>query len=217
MKNLLLFTALIFTFFGLSQELPMKDGMVYYKFEHNEKNTKKCLSKYVSDPLFPSKIISETRELTTNKDSKWNAAFKGTYNLILSITPDYNATGDNDQCPEKVSEGFMYLQLPTSAKTTTLYNLGKKKISSQTIKCKVTVKFIDKDSYAISFKGFTYEVMGTEGLKIFTEEHPLEEIHEKETGSSERKIFADIDYMINGCDKIVQEVISGLYKTDELD
>jgi hypothetical protein len=197
-------------------EIPLKNGLVYYTFTNKLDNTKKCLSTYCSATKFTDffqKMIAKTQELTTHKSKP---LFGKNYTMTASVGQS------KGQCIDTTTSGLLILTVPTKIKPTRLYNLGKKKLISQTIEAKIEIVFLSKTEYTLKIKGFTYKTMAMNAAKVETEEHPLGEMYndflaDDSKSKDQINLFKDVDLMVNEIDRIVKEVFTELYQVDELD
>jgi hypothetical protein len=204
-----------------TNEIPLKNGMVYYTFSNTLTNTKKCLAKYTYEAS--QKWGSKASEATTKKDRPF---FGKQYGLAISQIWCQSATNPaykgGCQDTAKIPMPTFFLQLPVKIKPNNLYNFVKEKIVSQTIEAKMELVFISKNEYVLKMKGFTYKCMTSKAGKIETKEIPLGEMYqdylnENKKSKQESNLYDDINSLVNETDKIIRESLSETYKVDELD
>ncbi len=195
-------------------ELPMKNDMVFYQFDHKLTNTKKCLSSYldVQNTKFYQKLIAKNMELTSNKSKILS---NQNYSCILTFSEMGLI------CIDTASTGSMHLTLPVEIKPTTPWNLGKKKVGGHYFTSAIEIIFSAKNQYTIKFKGFVYHATFSEGMTVKTEEISLEELYagmksNDSKSKSDIALIKDFDYFINQLDRIILETFSELVKVDEL-
>ncbi len=194
-------------------KIPLKNGLVYYTFTNKLDNTKKCLSNYVNVVDFTLKMNDKTKEMT---DSKSKPLYDKNYFVFA------NAGRSKGLCIDTTYNGALAFSVPTKIKPTRLYNLGKKKLFSQSIEAKIEIVFLNKSEYTLKLKGFTYKTTAGSIAKMENEEHPLGEMY-KDFQADDKKskdqinLYNDIDFIVNEINRIVKEIFVELYQVDELD
>jgi hypothetical protein len=227
MKNLLLFIILSSNSYLLwGQDIPLKDSMIYYTFEHKELNQKKCLKKYwirlVAEPVSMQSVTKELIELCTNKNNKFSLNFPPliwAFNLI----PKIEYTNNNYTEVSCIDTVFSFdcvqnvdIQIPVKNSIINVLLPGKKDVSYQGIKACAQVFFTSNNEYKVVLKGFNYHVKYTEGRQYREELFPLEDLLFSKK-SDFVYLFRDIDYLVRGADNAYNVALKRYIKTSELD
>ena len=186
-----------------SDTLPLKNGLVYYTFEHKLNNENKCLSSHFDNMLSGAllgKLLPKLTELNLNKAKVFSK-----YNSYLSFTP-----------------GSLYA--PVNCQDTTIAGMLSFSVESKketiTITAKVQVIFINKTTYILKISSFIHNSGSIKGLKYNYKEQPLGEVYQEyiKTGmksKNEKKLFSTVNFYAHEIDRIVEEIIIELYQADE--
>jgi hypothetical protein len=224
MKNFLisnLVISFIISFnFSFSQELPeipMKNGMAYYTFEHKLDNTKNCLSKY----FFGYPIYKNTSDYANQFTTKSSGIYKS---VILNIYFNgliFNVPKCNDTL--KIIPGFTLTKSGEIFWRPVIIELLRKKTTGSEINAQIEIIFLSKTEYKLIFKGLQYKISWTQGIgnKNGIDIYNIGELYEKTKASgkitkSDIKFFENLNLYTKTVDEIILKALTELYKADDL-
>ncbi len=227
MKNIYLnFTFLLLAGIIHSQELPeipMKNGMAYYSFEHKLDNNKKCLSKYFNTIDSPSesgtlrlKIAAFSTQLTSQQSKKYKS-------ISFILVPPLNLI-KGFKCIDtlKNSTGFtLYSYSQDILWRPLIIELLRKKTTGSAINAQVEVIFLSNTDYKLVFKDLTYKISWMQGSKNGSDIYNIGELYEQTKASgkiskSDIKFFEDLNFFIKSADEIILKALTETYRADEL-
>ena len=168
MKNL--FVLLLLSSFAIGQELPMKNDMVYYSFEHKMSNKKSCLMNLYSLAL--KDVMFNINSINMNKQKKWDLKQHPT---IIMPPPKLSGscTDSSLALAKDLQFVLMRIEVPVEYYGTSILNLGKKKLRYLEIQAYVYLETTDFSEYELTFKKFDYVVSFQEGFAMRQETHPI--------------------------------------------
>ena len=201
MKNLtLLFVILVCSKVLFSQELPevpLKNGMTYYTFEHKLDNQKKCISQYFS--FGTTEYMSMNSTLHKYSNSKES---ESTIRLIL-ISP--NNTKPN--CVDTLTYSNQSVML-----------VIKNSLKPYSIQGTIRIVFTSKSEYNLYIMNLKYNNIGAQNKN---ELYGIGEIYLKikERGKAtknEKRFFEELNNCIKRIDEIIFNSLTDTYQADEL-
>lgn len=229
MKPILFFTTLLsFSMSGLCQ-LPIKDGIVYYKFqEHIESDT--CASSYLMHPE-EIRLYDKLRGEITIFNFKNNSAEKrkksNNVGSIGIFIPTVATLAKNCAVSSRVSNDtklkiFLTSELVTIKFVDVLGDYKKTKFAAIDIITNPTLEFDENNNYTLKFKGFTFNFVVYEGGKMTPKTMELGEFYEKYQNNSEKSeviedMFQEINDMINFLNNTLKEQLQKSITIAELD
>jgi hypothetical protein len=227
MKNTLLFYILIFQICKLyAQELPeipMKNGMAYYVFQHKLDNSAKCLSSYFDTPSplqlpLYQKIGNLTNEYTI--EAKKNGK-KGILNYSMMQFIMNSRQLKTLKCNDTLKNGATSLDVILNGELLwrpAFIELLRKKITRQNISANISVVFISKNEYKLIIKDIQYSVSWMKGTQQGFDIYKLGEYYEKadKTDKESIKFFGFVDMIIKSADEIILKALTDTYQADEL-
>ncbi len=247
MKNSLFFllikTFIVFTIPLQAQELPIKNGHIYYKLQHKMKNQNKCVVRYfrytmekssefaISNQEFNNIIHTRFRpklnELNTSKKKKFNLTYLDYGNFEATIFPYIqNLSGNNKSCTDTTTQIPLFISPPIKINDLLKFTNGYElitlfsdKVVSQKVKAVSEVRIINKNEYELIVKGFFIEFYFQSGKTMELPLGKLYEAYKKDTNKPYEltRLFTYIDEMVMGYDKIIEEIVTELIEVDELD
>jgi hypothetical protein len=220
--SILLFANLVLTSFAQElPEVPLKNGLAYYKFDHKLENTNnKCVSSYfniVSHPTFVSKYMAYAGQLSQAKNS-----IHGHYNLFLLLNDDND--NNNINCLDTISTQNQGFHLTISGDidfSPAIIQLMKKKIIENNIYASVQIVFTSKTEYSIYLKNVNCNLAWVQGFKTGTDIYDLGELYTqvKNSGKISKKdvkFFEELNYFIQSTDEIILKSLVETIKLDQL-
>jgi len=217
------------SFFGFSQEewkLPTTSSLIYYKFQETFEETNKELCQVMgmdgaTSMFFNGKIMPKCQELATNHGNWLITAGQYAFHFALSPPPSMkcNKSGNDTLV------GTVAILIPPKFELTRLYNIGKDKVVTQTVKFRIQMILIGKNEYLLKLKGFTLETMSrtiksSTGVK--TNEYDLGKLYsEFESADKQKKelqrFYTDINTFANSVNSILREIIEREIALSNLD
>ena len=140
------------------EELPMKNGKVYFTFTNKLDNTKYCLSKYYNSDfsiLFQKKLTNLAANLNSEKSTAEIEGFTITFSQGFK---------NNLNCKDTILSKYNTILFPINKK---------EKISERKLTFNVEVIFHDKNNYTLNFKGFILWESYLKGASLVTNEIKL--------------------------------------------
>jgi hypothetical protein len=208
------FTSLIFSQ-GLVN-IPLKNGMAYFTFEHNLDNSKNCISKYFSfQSSLNTKVVNYCSQLTLQR----SGAFKNSlFNLAI---PRYFAAETKCQDTLKGISTFSVTTVGGLMWRPVIIEFLRKKAIQSDIKAQIEVIFLSKTKYKLIIKDLTYTINWVQGTKNGIDIHNIGELYQQTKDSvkidkSDIKFFEDLNFFIKSADEIILKAITETYKADEL-
>jgi hypothetical protein len=200
--------------FSFSQELPeipMKNGMAYYSFEHKLDNKSKCLSAYMSPPssAYFRKISNYTLEFNTEISKAKNGAIA----IMVGGKPSKcHDTVGNISALQVTLVNFKKWQPLVSKLILATLNTG----NIKNVTASVYLVFTSKNEYKLIVKDLI--ISTNNGLNKFVKIGELySEI--KNSGNVTKqdvKFFEDLNFFIKSTDEIIFKALTDAYKADEL-
>lgn len=217
MKKLILISILFFcvttTFAQELPEIPMKNGMVYFSFEHKLDNTKKCISQYINTPEFLQKKGSYLYQFVFKKVKKPERTTFG-LNTPINFNTKCNDTIKN-------ASGFSLSEIGGDLWRPIIIELLRKKIRLTEITAQIEVVFLSKTEYKLVFKDLTYKISWSQGIKNGIDIHKIGELYEKTKAlgkitKSDIKFFEKLNFFMQAADEIILKALTDAYQADEL-
>ncbi len=201
-------------------EIPMKNGMAYYSFEHKLNNTTKCLSSYIDGPVQRLGVLAPIQNKLLLVGEKIGKEDKYIYTYSLSLRRkmlDLNCQ-DTFNCQ---SNDLNILLEPTFITPQGIVDLITGKSNVKNLTASITIFFISKNEYVLKIKDLVYSISWTKGSKSGVDIFNLGEYYEKVKSSGELKkddikFFSFIDEIMKTTDKILLNAITDTYMSDEL-
>ena len=228
MKNLLptlLFVNLIFTTFAQElPEVPLKNGMAYYRFEHKLENTTNCLSLYFSNNNFKdlsrvqttrNKIIQYTQQLNTKSKNPYKSQI-----ITLLVNSDQLSLDCLDTM--KCVNGFTLNKPMDILWRPMVIEVIRKKIIIHKVTATVVVVFTSKNEYSVIFKDVNYTINWIQGMtNTGMDIYEVGELYEKIKSSGkvtkeDIKFYEDLNFFINSADELILKALTESYQVDEL-
>ncbi len=198
-------------------EIPMKNGMAYYKFEHKLDNTTNCLSSYFQIPdkkvSLMTKIVNGNR-LFNNKISKDKIGFN-----VFAVSSKINL-----KCIDTVTtvSGFSFgtaggdiLWKPI------IIEFFSKRVIKSVVKANVIIVFTSKTEFNLIIKDITYTLDYVKGGKSGMDYYNIGELYEQTKASgkitkSDIKFFENLNFFVKSADEINLKALTETYQVDEL-
>lgn len=228
MKNLLpilLFVNLIFTSFAQElPEVPIKNGMAYYRFEHKLDNTASCLSLYFSNNNFKDiSRVQTTRTKIAQNSLQFNTQLDRPYKsqqIYLTVNSDQL----NLDCKDTMKNvnGFTLNKPIDILWRPMVIEVIRKKIISHKVTATVVVVFTSKNEYSVIFKDVNYTINWIQGMtNTGMDIYEVGELYEKIKSSGkvtkdDVKFYEDLNFFINSADELILKALTESYKVDEL-
>ena len=185
-------------------ELPMKNGYVYYEFNHDLQNSKRCLSYYTIDETFITNVTQKTSALSSQLEINGDGILEVHFNedVVLNCS-DTLTVAFNMDFPEK---------LPITV-------FGHYKVGFLT--AKINIVFINKNTYKLNFKAFTCTFLDLSGEDLDETSVDLETFYNTFNSNTKKTkyeiaVFNLVDSAVKGVDKLIHESFKKAYQTDEL-
>jgi hypothetical protein len=226
--KILLFLPIFLTFSSLLKaqelpEIPLKNGMAYYVFQHKLDNSAKCLSSYFDAPgalqlpLY-QKIGNLTNEYTI--EAKKNGK-KGILNYSMLQFVMNSRQLKTLKCNDTLKNGATSLDVILNGELLwrpAFIELLRKKITRQNITANIGVVFISKNEYKLIIKDIQYSVYWMKGTQQGIDIYKLGEYYEKadKTDKESIKFFGFVDMIIKSADEIILKALTDTYQADEL-
>lgn len=226
MKTIVLIVALIFQLNILHAqnlpEMPMKNGMIYYSFDHKLENPKKCITYYVSTYDMNSANISSK---VLNLSNQLTAKESGVKRLSFMMFPPLIAVPLNT-APECIDTIIKPLALIITQSGDIMWRpavieLFRKKVIGTQITADMVTIFNSKDSYTLIVKNLTYKIQWSKGLKNGYDIYNISEKYEelKNSGKITKKdikFFEKLNFFIKSADEMLLKAITETYKGSDL-
>jgi hypothetical protein len=221
----LLFVNLIFTAFAQElPEVPMKNGMAYYKFDHKLDNTANCLSMYFSRNNFKdqsrfltnyTKITQYTQQFNSNLEKPYK-------NQMLQLNVLSDQLNLNCLDTMKNVNGFTLNKPMDILWRPLVIEVIRKKVIIHKVTATVVVVFNSKNEYSVIFKDVNYTINWMQGLtNTGMDIYEVGEIYEKlktsgKVTKDDVKFYEDLNYFFKSADDIILKSLKESYKVDEL-
>ena len=211
-------------------ELPMKDSMVYYSFDHSLSNSRNCLSNYYTTDFYIS-LARKLTEITSQNNADKTILQDGHYIISLTQGKRYsNNSFGKLNCSDTVVSRYNTIVIPIEKSIRQyvgpvtlpgqLVEFYKSKLASQKILFTVQTIFKDKNNYTLIYKGFVLQNSYLKKTTLIQEEIKLEDAYnqiknkEKKT-KNEIRFYNQINSLLLSIDKLYEEAITEEYKTDD--
>ena len=197
-------------------ELPMKNGMAYYTFEHKLDN-KECLAKYFNNPNpLKTKVNNYCSQLNYQKKE----IYKKTPTFEVDI-PWIHSSRTKCLDTLKKQQGFSLSSKGYIQWFTGIIELARKKILRSDIDAQIDIIFISETEYKLVFKDLTYHIYWAQGTKNGIDIHNIGELYQKTKDSGkinkkDVKFFEDLNFYIKSADEIILKSLTETYKAAEL-
>jgi hypothetical protein len=228
MKHLLstlLFANVLLTSFAQElPEVPLKNGMAYYRFDHNLDNKANCLSLYFSRNNFKdqsryltnfNKITQHTQQFNTQLEKPYKKQW-----LQLLVMSDQLSLNCIDTM--KNVNGFTLNKPMDVLWRPFVIELFRKKIILHKVTATIAVIFTSKNEYSIIFKDINYTLNYVEGLSNSGMDiYELGELYTKLKSSgnvtkADIQFYEDLNFFIKSADELILKALTESYKVDEL-
>jgi hypothetical protein len=206
MKSTILLITLLFCINTNAQEapeLPMKNGYVYYAFNHDLNNSKRCLSYYHNEQTFITNVTEKAFALSTQLE-----------NIDQTLDVQFNEDVELN-CSDTLTVSFN-MGLPEKLPITIF---GQYKTGLLT--AKINIVFINKNAYKLTFKAFTCTFFNLSGEDMDANSVDLETFYNTFISNTKKTkyeiaVFNLINNAVKGVDKLILESFKKAYETDEL-
>lgn len=225
--------------------LSKKAGRVYYSFDHKLENEKRCLSYYFKQDetdgngrtfiqtefdkkigeLLKDYIVEDDRYLYGYNGLAVNVLLLNELKLSPNCIDTINCTGFIP-LPRKKNLREMGLPIPVTLAEYFL-NRDSRKIYSQEIHFNLNFYFNSKDSYTVVFKRFELVTLYTQEGSSFLADLGSEtttsfdefavELEKDSTDEKNIKLLTDLNNLLIGLDKTIEESFEECFTLDELD
>ena len=228
MKHLLLtflFANVLLTCYAQElPEVPLKNGMAYYRFDHKLENTANCLSLYFSNNNFKdisrvqttrTKIAQNSLQFNTQLDRPYKS-----YKIYLTVNSDQLNLDCKDTI--KTVNGFTNTKPGDVFWRPTVIEIIRKKLISHKVTATVVVIFTSKNEYSVIFKDVNYTINWIQGMtNTGMDIYEVGELYEKLKSSGkvtkdDVKFYEDLNYFLKSADEIILKSLKESYKVDEL-
>ena len=194
--------------------IPMKNGMAYYSFEHKLNNTSKCLSSYVDGPL-AGNMIMPFQEKVLKKCLNFSFS-----NLKVACQLIFSRKLISYKCQDTMKYSSTNLTLNEIENRWTPSFFTKKVVSS-VVTANVSFVFLSKNEYKLIIKDIVYTCGVMNNFKMSFDDFEFGEAYEnakksKKIRKADVRFFSDIDLMMKAIDKLVLDALTDTYKADEL-
>jgi len=224
MKHLLLiflFTNVLLTSFAQElPEVPLKNGLAYYKFDHNVENlSSKCISKFVLSEIFLEKTAKYAQQYSLDK-----SGFLANKLLMLTLVGNKGTLNCTDTLKitslDPAAITLIYEQDEISW-TPPIAELLKKKIIKYHISASCDIIFKSKSEYQVIVKNVNCTVYWMQGGKMGTDIFDIGELYSKVLTSNkitkmDVRFFGVINQTINASDEIILKSLVETIKLDQL-
>lgn len=205
-------------------EVPLKNGMAYYRFEHKLENTANCLSLYFSNNNFKDiSRVQTTRTKIAQNSLQFNTQLDRPYKsqkIYLTV----NSSELNLDCIDtiKTVNGFSHIKSGDVFWRPAVIEVVRKKLISHKVTATVVVVFTSKNEYSVIFKDVNYTINWIQGMTNTSMDiYEVGELYEK-LKSSEKvtkddvKFYEDLNYFFKSADEIILKSLNESYKVDEI-
>lgn len=202
-------------------ELPMKNGMAYYTFDHKLSNTKGCLVKYVANQKYFTESFAcskKLQDLVLQLNLKQGGIYKNTKLTILGMPFTVRK-----ECLDtlKTSQGFQLMKTGDNMWAPAIIEFFRKHIMQNTVYADIEIIFLSKNEYRLIFKGLTFNYYWHQAGKTGVEILDIGELYQKTKDSGkinkkDIKFFEDLNFYIKSTDEIILKALTETYKSAEL-
>jgi hypothetical protein len=221
MKQLIftiLFANVLLTFFAQElPDVPLKNGLAYYKFDHKLENTNnKCISSYFLNSTLQQKIGQYGQQLTMNKTNGYNHN-----QIIIKVYAKKNNINCNDTLVVQ-NNGFNLFKSGGEIDwRPAMIELMRKKILNYDIKASIAIVFTSKNEYTVYIKNVNCNIYWSQGLKTGMDIYDIGELYTqtKESGKITKKdikFFEELNYFIKATDEIILKSLTETINLDQL-
>jgi hypothetical protein len=221
MKKLILTSILFFcvttTFAQELPEIPMKNGIIYYVFEHKLENKKRCLSDYFK----PNKTQLVCYNKISNNLVNFNNVSENQKKGALAISIGASI---NDLCIDSLISFNTFFILTTKhwgwspIILTTIFS--KKQV--KTISATPILNFTSKNEYQLILKDITikennYSAYSKNEMSFQSVNELYHQvISSVKISKEDMKFFENLNYFIKSADEIILKSLTDTYQADEL-
>jgi hypothetical protein len=210
----LLYSTLIFTNLVLKTfaqelpEVPLKNGLAFYKFDHTLENTNdKCVSSFFTNQTIALKILNYAHQLSLEKSF-------GDKELFIPALLEYKLN-----CIDTIitQERGFNLSGPFHWVPNTNM-LTNKNIISYTVRANIQIVFTSKVEYSVYFKNVSCNLMGVNGQSYIYDLGELYTQVKNSTRISKKdvKLFEELNYFIQATDEIILKSLVETINLDQL-
>ena len=194
-------------------EIPMKNGMAYYVFEHKLDNTKYCLSKYISGYTIHQKTSDYAYQFTLK-----NSGIYKQLNLNIFV---FNVRTLKCNDTINLTSGFILSKSGDIFWRPAIIELLRKKTMGSEINAQIEIIFLSKTEYKLVFKGLQYKINWMQRMKPGFDIYNIGELYEQTKTSgkitkSDIKFFENLNFYMKSADEIILKALTETYRADEL-
>jgi hypothetical protein len=201
-------------------EIPMKNGMAYYSFEHKLDNIENCLSKYFSNK-YPQDLLAMHQKVS-NYAYQFTTKNSGLYKSVTLNISTFNVSNTTN-CIDtiKLTNGFILSKSGEILWRPAIIELLRKKTMGSEINAQIEIIFLSKNEYKLVFKGLQYKINWMQGMNPGVDIYNIGELYEQtktigKITNSDIKFFENLNYYMKSADEIILKALTELYKEDEL-
>ena len=200
-------------------EIPLKNGMAYYSFEHKLDNKTNCLSTYFdrknTKSLSTLTKISDYTRIFNSKISKDKIGFSLAVgggakmevkcsDTITSIKGLYFGTAGSNVFWKPLIIEFL-----------------SKRVTKSVVSANVAIVFTSKTDYILVIKDITYTIDYIKGGKHGIDYYKIGELYEQLKSSDkikkdDIKFFENLNFFMQSADEIILKSLTDAYQADEL-
>ena len=226
MKILYILPLLLLCNISFAQELPevpLKNGLAYYKFDHKLENTNnKCVSSFFNilsnNNAFFGKYMAYAAQLSQAKNSIYRQN-----NLFLYLVDRTNQS-TLINCLDTIliqNNGFKLTRSGDIDWSPAIIPLLKKKFIEYNINASVQIVFTSKTEYSLYLKNVNCSLTWVQGFKTGNDIYDLGELYTqlKNSGKISKKdvkFFEELNFFIQSTDEIILKSLVETIKLDQL-
>jgi len=220
-KNIFALIILVFSQFIFGQDLPevpLKNGMIYYVFEHKLENKKRCLSDYFKTNKPQLRCYNKISNNMVNFNNVSENQKKGGLAIVLGGLI-------NDLCIDSLVSNLNTFSIITTKNwgwspliLSTIFS----KIQIKTISASPILIFTSKNEYQLIIKDVTikennYSAYSKNKMSF----QSVNEIYQQVFSSDkitkdDMKFFENLNYFMKSADEIIYKALKETYEADEL-
>lgn len=198
-------------------EIPMKNGMAYYVFEHKLDNKSNCLSKYFG---YESNSTMFGKSFSVYKTKLNDKVVKDKFGFNLSFMPKSNI-----KCLDTLSGGANLLTFGKAGNDILwkpiIIELFSKRVMKSVVSANFSIVFTSKTDYKMIIKDVTYTIDYIKGGKHGVDYYKVGELYEQTKASdkitkSDIKFFENLNFFMQSADEIILKSLTDAYQADEL-
>lgn len=213
--SLFLTNFIVTTFAQELPEVPLKNGLSYYKFDHKLENTNnKCVSSYFTNQTFYQKYMLYAHQLLTQDKSYDKKGIDFSIGNLAEYKLNCTDTIDIPNVGFKLSGAIANW-------TPTVIQLRKKKITGYQVMANIHVVFTSKNEYSLYIKNVNCTLIWAQGFNIGMDIFDLGELYTqvKNSASISKKdieFFEELNFFIQVTDEIILKSLTETINLDQL-